>query len=209
MLTMGHLNGHLGLWSFVHGTKAGGSRRHIAPAAQSVFGMRSVSFFIPVYAETVAYTPADLKKDGNLQHLIALYPGEWANFCERAFCGAAPDAVAAAFFAPGRALAQLFLEHRATFMDKIWGRLRAWPPKPGAKGWSAKVSEYAMDIGLCFFNRDPPPVIPPTWPAEALDEDLLNQLEFWCQQQVRERRWRGGGRGCGAGACGCSGVACG
>ena len=96
VLTFNHLNGHAGLYSYVHGGNAAhgdAPRKFIPLSVQSIFGMRSISYFVPVYAETVAYTWEALSAEGTLQHLIDLYACEWRNFCARVFYGAAPEKV--------------------------------------------------------------------------------------------------------------------
>ena len=191
-LTFAHLNGHYGLFAFVYGGQQTVARRKRVPhAVQSIFSLRAITYFIPVYMETVTYSRADLHRDATLHHLIALYPKEWDNFCERAFYGAPPATVAAAFFAEDRALARLFVQRRAACLAPVFARLRSWPEWPG------DVAGYPLDVAMCYFPHDPPPVVPPDGvdgAAQGWAEGRgLDELEFWAQQQVSGR-----GRFCGS-----------
>ena len=69
-LTLTQLNCHKGLFQFVYGgvreldhrTRVSWTKRqHIGCALQSIFSMRSISFSVPVYAETVIYSRGQLK----------------------------------------------------------------------------------------------------------------------------------------------------
>ena len=190
VLTLGHLNGHKGLFSFVYGSQhTGTERKRISHAVQSIFSLRATTYMVPVYSETVSYTWDALKKDDTLEHLITLYPEEWANFCERTFHGAPPAEVSKAFFAKGQALAKLFLAARAPRIAAVWQRLRTWPPAGKSALWTPKLADYPVDIGLCYFPHDPPPIIPPEYETTSTPPGqhagLLHQVEFWAQQQVR------------------------
>ena len=167
-----------------------------------MFGMRSLTFFVPLDSETVLYSWEALCREGVLQHLIDLYKDEWANFCNRVFHGAAPAAVAHAFGARGRSLARLFLTGRAATLERVRRRYNAWPPGPKNEQWPRRLAEYTLTLGYtCIAGDDPPPPIPPDWQPQRdgsvpFEEELLwDQVEFWCQQQVRcsapsDKRWK-------------------
>ena len=54
VLTLGHLNGHMGLFSFVYGSQhTGAERKRISHAVQCIFSMRAITYMVPVYNETV------------------------------------------------------------------------------------------------------------------------------------------------------------
>eukprot|EP00669_Euglena_mutabilis_P014297 TRINITY_DN9353_c0_g1_i1.p1 TRINITY_DN9353_c0_g1~~TRINITY_DN9353_c0_g1_i1.p1 ORF type:complete len:309 (+),score=120.86 TRINITY_DN9353_c0_g1_i1:127-1053(+) len=133
-LTYNHLNGHCALYNFVHGLQGKHgplrSRKRIRVPHQSIFGMRSITFFVPVYAETVAYSWENLKAEDTLKHLNDLYYEEWTHFCDRVFYGASPEAVCAAFLAKDGSLGKLFAAARAPLVAAVWDRIRAWPPGP-------------------------------------------------------------------------------
>ena len=98
-----------------------------------------------------------------------------------------------AFFAKGRALAKLFLTARAASLDKVWKRIKAWPPGPKNAQWPGHASEYGLTVGYAFSVHDPPPATPPQWappkdgkpPPE--EESLWDEVEYWCQLQVCRR----------------------
>ena len=138
------------------------SHRYIPPHVQSVFGMRSITYFVPMYAETVLYSRDNLRADGVLEHFVDLYSDEWQNFCARVFYGAAPDTVLKAFFAPDRALARLFLKAREQALKGVWDRIEAWPG-PRSPHWPSAVEDYPPTLAHRYFPHDPPPPMPPTW----------------------------------------------
>ena len=159
VLTFNHLNGHQGLFTFVHGHHAahGNAKRKFIPlAVQSIWAMRSISFFVPVYAETVVYTWEALKAEGSLEHLIDLYQPEWEHFCDRVFSGATSERVVQAFFAKGRSLARLFLTARAAALAQVCTQstCREGPPLSAARHQVISIERQAC--GKWVSVRTPP-----------------------------------------------------
>jgi hypothetical protein len=204
ILTMTKLNCHKGLFQFVYGGVNEllhksifnwTDRRNIGCAMQSVFSMRSVSFSIPVYAETVIYSRDQLKADDTLLHFTDLYQAEWSFFCERAMLKAPQDAIVKAYFAADRSLARLWVKQWLVGMKRLKARNDAWPPAAKSTVWTDHVLDYPIYLGYFFFHQDPPPELPLGWvvkggPADddvisKEDSELLDKLQYWCEQQVR------------------------
>ena len=64
------------------------------PSAPPIASMRSFSVLIPMYAETVVFSPAELLEPGSdgrplLVVIASLYSDEWRHFCERVSADAA------------------------------------------------------------------------------------------------------------------------
>ena len=209
ILTLTQLNCHKGLFKYVYGSHEElkgfdkevrdvcnyKMRKNISVSMQSVFSMRSVTYFVPLYAETVIYTYDQLKSDGVLDHFTDLYRPEWHNFCSRVMHNAPPTEVAKAFFEPSRALARLFVKHWAVGLQKLQARIDAWPPRAKSTQWTASVGDYPLTLGYAFFPHDPPPVLPVVWAwggqgladDDSLSDDnsqILDKLQYWCEQQV-------------------------
>eukprot|EP00668_Euglena_longa_P002959 GGOE01003456.1.p1 GENE.GGOE01003456.1~~GGOE01003456.1.p1 ORF type:complete len:3098 (-),score=946.50 GGOE01003456.1:364-9156(-) len=185
LIMMTSLNGHRGLLRYCYRDKFSLSERYrLPPAVQSIFSMRSISYFVPVYAEVVIYSVADLQQDGSLLHLIDLYHYEWKNFCFRSFYGAPQKEVLDNVFAGGTKLAEVFLKYRAGVVDRIRNQSAAWP------NWKP-FGGFGIDIGKWSFPDDPPPEVPKHWTAKgppdagsAPDQLRMQQLQYWCIQQV-------------------------
>uniref|UniRef100_A0A7S1JEU0 GH16 domain-containing protein n=1 Tax=Eutreptiella gymnastica TaxID=73025 RepID=A0A7S1JEU0_9EUGL len=204
VISLTQINGHQSLWRFVYGEKffllnehhdvaalPGVNKRKRIPAClQSIFSMRSVTFFCPVYAETIIYSVGNLQANGVLYHFIDLYHDEWQNFNQRVFWGLPTRKILTAFFTNDYSLATLWVQERHKMMQRVEQRLKAWPPTgDNAKHWPKTVTGYDSSWGYHYFPDDPPPSILPGWlpqmPLSKEDEVLLKKIQFWCMSQIR------------------------
>ena len=183
ILLMTAMNGQRGLLKFVYDDQL--HRVRMPTQVQSVLAMRSVTYFVPVYEETIIYSLEDLKAENTIAHLGALYSEDWKFFCDRTFFGGGGDEVLKAALSP-EALATLWLKRRYPLIQAVRNQQRSWP------NWAPASLNYHLDLGRYKWHGDGPPEIPAHWTAagppagaDAADQQRLRQLQFWCLQQVR------------------------